>query len=228
MSYILGYIVADGCITVSKDRKNRPFTLNITSIDLKHLYLLKETLESEHKISKKSQKINTNGYQLQIRNPILTKDLMSLGIFPRKTYNLKPIEVPEKYFSHFVRGFFDGDGSVYIYKVNGTPQIKVSFVSVSLSFITHFNRHLCDCLNIIPKIVHKDSPAEKRMIQYSNCFYVDDCNKLAEFMYGNNPRLFLSRKRRIFEKWKLIKRRHYIKQGYPSKVGWRLNEKIFA
>jgi len=230
MSYVLGYIVADGCIAISKDRKSHPFTLNITSADLEHLYLLKETLESEHKISKKSQKVDTNGYQLQIRNHIITQDLINLGILPRKTHNLNPIKVPEKYFADFVRGFFDGDGSVYIYNVNKVPQIKAGFVSSSLSFITKFNEQLCENLSIPKKAIHQtsDKRMEKKMTQYSICFYVDDCKKLAEFMYGNDSILYLLRKRRIFERWKLIERRNYIKQNYPSKVGWQLNKKVLT
>lgn len=62
MSYVLGYVVADGCIAISKDRKNHPFTLNITSADLEHLYLLKRILESEHRISRKSQKVDNSRY----------------------------------------------------------------------------------------------------------------------------------------------------------------------
>ena len=233
MSYILGYIVADGCITISKDRESHPFTLNITSADLEHLYLLKETLESEHKISKKSQKIDTNnGYQLQIRNHIITQDLINLGILPRKTYNLNPIKVPDKYLPDFTRGFFDGDGSVYTYKVNGTPQIKVGFVSTSLPFLTEFNKQLCRNLGILKKSIHKtiDKRKKGKMIQFNTHFYIDDCKKLYKFMY-RNASIFLDRKYRIFKKWENMKSkngRHYIKKNYPSKIGWRLNKKVLA
>ena len=110
MSYILGFIVADGCITVSKERKNKPFSLNITSVDKKHLYKIRKTISSNHKISTKSGNGTSKAYQLQIRNPTLTNDLIALGIFPRKTHNLGPIKVPDEYFPDFARGFFDGDG----------------------------------------------------------------------------------------------------------------------
>jgi len=227
MSYVLGYITADGCITVSKDRRKHPFSLNITSIDKKHLYRIRKVLESEHKVGRKSAgRLNAFAYQLVIRNPVITRGLMNLGILPRKTYNLGPIEVPNKYFPDFVRGFFDGDGTVYIYKVNGTRQIKAGFVSSSLPFITRFNQQLCKNLNISTKSIHRAVDKRKnRMIQYNICFYIDDCEKLSDFMYGNNSTLFLPRKYRIFKKWKSMERRHYIKQNYPSKIGWRLNEK---
>jgi len=228
MSYVLGYIVADGCITVSKGRKSRPFSLNITSADRKHLYKIREILASNHKISKKSGNAPNVAYQLQIRNPILTTDLMNFGILPRKTANLNHIEVPDKYFSDFVRGFFDGDGTIYTYKVNGTPQIKAGFVSASLNFLEKFNNQLCKVINIPPKNIHKTFSRHKNIPQYSICFYINDCEKLANLMYGNSPSLYLLRKKKVFEKWKLINRRHYLKQNYPSKIGWRLNQKVLT
>jgi len=41
--------------------------------------------------------------------------LINLGVIPRKTYNLGEIKIPDEYFADFARGFFDGDGTVYIY-----------------------------------------------------------------------------------------------------------------
>lgn len=227
MSYLLGYIIADGCITISKNRKKNPFTLNITSVDKKHLYKLRHILKSKHKIGKKINGENGIGFQLQIRNLTLAEDLISLGIFPRKTYNLKSIDVPQKYFADFTRGFFDGDGTVFIYTVNGSPQIKAGFISSSLSFITSFNKQLCQNLNIPTKTVHKNIDKRKTRINtYSIYFYIDDCKKLFQFMYKNNPSIFLSRKYQKFLKWKNKNKRPYIKKDYPSKIGWQLNKKV--
>jgi len=224
MAYILGFFIADGCVTVSKGRENNPYTFNITSVDLDHLEKIKNVLESEHKISKKQ--IGKKGYQIQVRNQVLCNDLINLGIRPRKTYNLGPIEIPREYFSDFVRGFFDGDGSVYIYNVNKTLQIKVGFVCVSLKFLKNFNIKLCEALRISKKSIHRLQSSNGHMPQYSICFYVDDSKKLEKFMYGNNPNLHLDRKKDVFDRWKLIKRRRYKKGNYPSKIGWRLNEGV--
>ena len=144
MSYVFGFIVADGCIVVAKERPNRPFTFNITSVDKKHLYKIRKVLDSEHKISKKTGGGKNIAFQIQIRNQIIVKDLRRLGIFPRKTSCLNQMKIPKKYFPDFVRGFFDGDGTVYIYKVNKVPQIKAGFVSTSLSFFSEFNKQLCE------------------------------------------------------------------------------------
>ncbi len=228
MSYILGFIVADGCVCKRKNRKNS-YTFNITSKDKEHLLSIKKELDSNHPISTKynSQKMSCS--QIQICNREICGDLMRLGILPRKTSNLNPIKVPEKYFFDFVRGFFDGDGTVYIYEVNKVPQIKAGFVSTSLPFLTEFNKRLCKNLGIPTKSIHKttDKRGKEKMVQFGTHFYIDDCEKLAQFMYENNPILYLPRKRRIFEKWRSVKRRHYLKQNYPSKVGWQLNQEIF-
>lgn len=167
-------------------------------------------------------------YRIQIGHQEICKDLLKLGIKPRKTYTQFIIKVPQKYFPDFVRGFFDGDGSAYIYKVNRVPQIKAKFMSTSLPFIAEFNRRLCKELKIPEKNIHREFREKSKIPQYLIYFYIDDCEKLARFMYGNNSVLCLSRKRRVFEKWKSIKRRHYIKQNYPSKLGWHLNQKVFA
>ena len=233
MSYVLGFVVADGCVGVKRIRKRdrgKQYYFNITSKDKSHLENIKKAMDAQQKIYAKSdgRTKKKDYYSIQIGYQKICKDLINLGILPRKTYNLGPVKVPEKYFPDFVRGFFDGDGTVYIYKVNRVPQIKAAFVSPSLSFIAEFNRRLCKKLNIPIKTIHQDLPKieDQKLILYCINFYIDDCKKLAELMYENNPSLYLSRKRQIFKKWKLIKRRHYKKRNYPSKIGWRLNKRV--
>ncbi|MFH1780639.1 MAG: LAGLIDADG family homing endonuclease [Candidatus Nealsonbacteria bacterium] len=224
MSYVLGYITADGCVIKRKNRQNS-YIFNITSKDKKHLLKIRKTLNSNYPLSIKHNSQGMPCSQIQICNKEICKDLINLGILPRKTSCLKPIIVPKKYFPDFVRGFFDGDGTVYVYKVNGTVQIKAGFVSTSLSFFNVFNERLCKNLDIPIKSIHRtiDKRGKKKMVQFSVCFYIDDCEKLANFMYSDNPSLYLSRKRNIFDKWKSVGRRHYVKQSYPSKIGWHLN-----
>ncbi len=74
--------------------------------------------------------------------------------------------------------------------------------------------------NINQKI---DRSGEPRLVQYTVDLYIDDCEKLAKFMYQKNSSLCLARKRKVFERWQSVKRRGYSKQNYPSKIGWRLN-----
>ncbi|MFH1968122.1 MAG: LAGLIDADG family homing endonuclease [bacterium] len=226
MAYVLGFVVADGCVMKRKDRIES-YVFNITSKDKIILQKIKQVLSSNHQIGIKYNSFKMPYSYISICNREICKDLIALGIYPRKTYNLKPIDVPEKYFFDYIRGFFDGDGSVYIQKVNGTLQIKSSFVGASLPFIKDFNKRLCGALGVKEKSIHEQIDKKGiRITKYDIHFYIDDSEKLAKFMYGDNPKLYLERKKDVFEKWKTIKRRHYKKQNYPSKIGWRLSEGI--
>jgi len=226
MAYILGFVTADGNIAKRKDRKSS-FIFNITSKDREHLGNMAKWLGQDIKLGWKA-----GGYTkkkdcsyFNICNREMCLDLINLGIVPRKTYSLIMPQITKKYFADYTRGFFDGDGSVYIYSVNDTPQIKAEFVCCSLNFITEFNRRLCRFLSIPCKNIHVENINDKiKPPKYTICFYIDDCQKFADFMYDNNPSLFLPRKREIFERWATIDRRGYKKEDYPSKVGWQLNQ----
>jgi len=221
MAYVLGYIVADGCVLVDSARKRNPYTLNITSRDKDHLVKISKALGSDHKISRK-QANGKVAHQIQIRNFTLVKDLLNLGVPPRKGDNLEDVRVKKEFFSDYFRGYFDGDGSVYIYQVNGTPQIKASLTSKRLRFISRINKRVCQAIDIPLKNIHKKSSMGK--VWYDFNFYIDDCRKLFKFMYDSNPKLFLNRKKAVFKKWQMIKRRGYIKNNYPSKIGWVFNQ----
>lgn len=229
MSYILGFIAADGCVHKRKGRKNS-YILSITNKEKCILEKIKQVVRTSASISIKNSGSNYRKeyYVLQICNEEIIKDLLILGILPRKTHNLSPLPIPDLYFADFTRGFFDGDGTVYIYNVNGISQIKAGFVSASFPFIADFNIRLCQFLKVPEKAIHTEpeNKTRRRMERYNICFYITDCGRLADFMYEGSPNLYLKRKREIFEKWKSIKRRHYIKSNYPSKIGWHLNQKL--
>ena len=227
MAYVLGFVVADGCVMQRKGRKSS-FMFNITTKDKGHLVNIQKVMCSKYKIGMKAGEgsIEKNVSFVQITNKKICLDLIDLGVVPRKTYGLGEINVPNEYSADFVRGFFDGDGSVYIYNVNDTSQIKVGFVCASVQFLDHFNKQLCKSLGVKEKSVHLTKAYGVRVARYSIDFYISDCEKLYNFMYGNNPELYLERKRKVFEEWQNIKRRHYIKQDYPSKIGWHLNKNL--
>lgn len=231
MGYVFGYFIADGCISIGKGRKKNPYTFSITSKDEKHLFKIRDILKSTHKISLKNGKRTNQAHQIQIRSSVMARDLIALGASERKTYNLSKIDVPKKYFWDFVRGFFDGDGSVYIYNVNGVPQIKSNFVCASKSFIENLNTRICFYLKIPAKSVHTRKPKDnKDMIQYSIDYYVNDSEKLALCMYKNSPSIHMDRKKAVFDRWSEIKKstRKFTKRNYPSKVGWHLNQGVVS
>lgn len=42
--------------------------------------------------------------------------LLSIGLTPRKSHTIGPLTIPNQYYADFIRGLFDGDGTLYYYK----------------------------------------------------------------------------------------------------------------
>lgn len=62
-----------------------------------------------------SKLINKNEYSLlSIDSKVMVNRLIELGIVPNKTYNSSVLpHIPKEYFNDMLRGYFDGDGSIY-------------------------------------------------------------------------------------------------------------------
>lgn len=223
MSYVLGYIVADGCI-IKRANREKSYILNITSVDHDHLRKINKAMDSDYAIGAKANSTGKICYQISVTNREICESLLELGVIPKKTNRNISIIVPEEFSASYIRGFFDGDGSVYIYNVNGTSQIKASLAGNNKGLIEYFNHSICYNIDIPLKRIQERKPVGNRKKGYAVTFYIDDCEKLAKFMYSDNTELHLERKFKIFEKWKDIKRRDYRKKNYPSKVGWYLRE----
>jgi intein-encoded DNA endonuclease-like protein len=66
-------------------------------------------------------------------NDALYNELLKYGLTPNKSLTLQFPDVPREYVRHFIRGCWDGDGSVYLEK--RSKRIKASYVSGSRKFI---------------------------------------------------------------------------------------------
>lgn len=188
MAYILGFIFADGCLV---EYKNGYHGLDITSKDVGHLALIKEQLQAEHKIGKKER-----GYRIQIRNRNIYNALIKLGLTPRKSKTIKFPKIPIRYFSHFIRGLFDGDGSVFIWKEprwRHTWQIRTTFCSGSLEFIKGLCQELLKNAGLSEGYLRRAS----RVMELG--YAIADSLSLYRFMYNRGRSLYLERKKNVFE-----------------------------
>jgi hypothetical protein len=202
MAYVLGFFAADGYITLNKRGANF-WCIDITDKDL--LYNIRDIIESEHKISERiGTENNKNQYRLQIGSKEMCNDLRKLGFQENKTKSLSTPNVPQKYFSDFVRGYFDGDGNVWIGFLNKkrkTPTKVITTVFTSCSY--DFLKVLKDRLEIfgITKGVIREMLGNYFHLTYS----ILNSLKLYNFMYNrgllDTKGLFLERKKRVFDKY---------------------------
>jgi intein-encoded DNA endonuclease-like protein len=202
MAYVLGFFAADGYITVNK-RGASFWSIQITDKDL--IYKIKNCVGSEHKIGERIGKGNNkNLYRLQIGSFEMCEDLNKLGYRENKTKSLFLPQVPKKYFSHFVRGYFDGDGNVwsgFLHKNRLKPDlvIFVAFTSCSLKFLQLLKERLNKVgLSGGSIIINKDNYCRLS-------FSTKNTLKLFYFMYNGidlkKDGLFLRRKVVVFERF---------------------------
>jgi len=202
MAYVLGFFAADGYMTLNK-RGAHFWNIQIT--DKKLLEEIRRIVGSEHKISIRIRKGKEKPiYRLQIGSKEMYEDLLQLGMKQGKTEGLAVPHVPKKYFSDFVRGYFDGDGNVwigYVHKerVKKLRTIRTVFTSSSLQFLEKLREKLE--VHKIEKGVLNRGKGNYYRLTYS----IYGSLKLYDFMY--NPRtqrafrIELKRKRVIFEKY---------------------------
>lgn len=133
MAYVLGYWFADGYIS----KVDHHFS--ISSKDKEHLQVILDMMDSAHIIHHAGKGV----YRFDIGSKVIWDSIRKLGGTPAKSFVAIPPNVPNKFIRHFIRGYFDGDGCVYLGKrgiglnVRGTLEmmqfIKANFpVSVSL------------------------------------------------------------------------------------------------
>ena len=200
MAYILGFFAADGYITVNK-RGGQFCCISIT--DGKLLEEIKNTIEAEHKISfRKGRNNEQNQYRIQIGSIEMCDDLRKLGFDERKTKRLRLPKIPNKIFSHFVRGYFDGDGNVWsgLMRKNRKTRslaIQTVFTSCSKDFLDSLKSNL-ETFGIFKGVL-----SSGKSNYYRLTYSILSSLKLYNFMYNGlgTSKLFLKRKKDVFEKY---------------------------
>lgn len=110
-AFWLGVMFADGNVN------NEDNSVTLTSTDKGMVRALRQALSSEHNIhTKQRSKDNPkwkDAYTLRIFDKKLKDDLVKHGCIANKTYSVKVPDLQPELYRHFIRGVFDGDGSVW-------------------------------------------------------------------------------------------------------------------
>lgn len=118
-AYILGYIIADGCISITKRINKKSYRLQfLSSIDDEYIIkLIKKSISPNSKIFKSNcqlgVKLRKKQLRLRLTSEKICKDLINLyGVTPNKTLNdkFKFPNIKNSLKKHLIRGVFDGDG----------------------------------------------------------------------------------------------------------------------
>lgn len=146
-AYVLGFIWADGSL-------NKANQLRIDQKEQKILAKILQVMDSKQKIKSYYRKTkNSLEFYITFNQKSLIKDLKTLGLHKNKTKTLKfPRFLPSALYPHFVRGFFDGDGSIWWHKRDKTFEASFCFASKKLAsylfkVLSNFNPTLSQIKN---------------------------------------------------------------------------------
>ena len=134
-AYLLGFLYADGYVTGEYHGRYYLLGIGLKAEDKDFLqWICDEFNKAFNKSIKIKYQEKTNSYKWEIGNIILVSNLISLGIIPHKTYENNSFvfdNVPDNLKRHFIRGYFDGDGSLYrrTFKNNTRTSTAVTLTS---------------------------------------------------------------------------------------------------
>lgn len=196
-AYWLGFLLADGNINVRKGQDR--LVLDISTKDIKHLEKFKKDIEFDGPINtytiKSGKFIGKTHCQIAITSQKLVDDLAKLGCVPNKDLLIKYPNIDSIFDMAFIRGNFDGDGSVFLSNEKHWRNNKISS-------IIHFRFHgTKDLLIEINKKLGLDGIVKQ--VKQSKSFVLAYKRRKKEILFYNmlykNAIIFLERKKEIFE-----------------------------
>jgi len=196
-AYWLGFMYADGYVT-----KQGKFGLSLKSCDEYILYQFKNDLNSDSSIKKYKTsggyKIGIEYSRLIITDYKMRDDLIKHGVTLNKTNIITAPNLKENLIRHFIRGYFDGDGSIYNIKSKSKKKLEfhISICGTDdlLTFIHNY------FLN--NKLIKKNLKLEKRKPQHTTSYIAYGGNNqvlnIMEHLYKDATR-YLIRKYNIYQ-----------------------------
>lgn len=181
---LLGLIFADGYVFIDEDSNNCRIGMK-----MKECHLVRQ---SQRILG--AQKITYLGdclCQTILSSRTVYDRLVSVyGCIPCKSNIMSPellkINLPDNMLSHFVRGYFEGDGSIGVYydKNSGSNKTQITFVSGSKEFIEWIDcviQRFCDTKKKNIGIIHGGYGSAYRL-QYQG---IQEINRILKWMYND-------------------------------------------
>lgn len=176
-AYYLGFIFADGNIYKPK-KGSHSWKLSIEIHEKDKEILESFTIGNKINYNPKHNSV----YMCIISNKICT-DLMKYNITPNKSLTcIFPI-IPQQFISHFIRGYFDGDGCISLNKSNNGKRVIIVGTELFLKDILYHSN--------IKGTVKKHGTAN---IFELRIYKKKDITDFSDYIYQNHNNILLKRK----------------------------------
>jgi hypothetical protein len=139
IAYLIGLIATDGTLRKSRNQikitsSDKDFLIIVTEIIFGITGRIQNVLYEEVKFKGKKY----NSYSIHFTSDPFYKFCLNIGLTPNKTFTITSLNVPDDYFSSFLRGVIDGDGN-YSFSNKNKCEIKTRIYSGSIKFLEWIN-----------------------------------------------------------------------------------------
>jgi len=182
LAYVVGLFASDGCLA------NNGRHLILTSKDYELIEYTQGILETYTKVRLKTGQFDTQAYHFQFSNVALYDFMLESGVTPAKSKTINSVSVPDELYADFLRGYFDGDGTVYGYRDIRWPNSYMyycEFISASPKFLLWLQSMNQRLAGVSPGSIRSGTRAQ--VLSYAK----RDSRKLFATMYAgrDTPRL---------------------------------------
>lgn len=212
-AYAIGLITSDGCL--SRNGRNIIFT----SKNKDQIENFLKALSIKVFIGNNWSGSKNLSYRVQFSDKFFWNFLNSIVLMPNKSKVIEKVNIPKNYFFDFLRGLFDGDGSIYSYfdkRWRSSFLFYISFVSASINFISWLQKEIYELIKIKGHISHSQNTS-----WFQLKFAKNESILIIKKMYYKKSIIYLFRKKlkidkilatmlKIKNKFRLLKDRYYL------------------
>jgi intein-encoded DNA endonuclease-like protein len=185
-AYVLGLLFADGC---NHQQTNRVI---LTLVDGELVQSVATAMGATNVIEVVEGTQRQTKYTLRISSAHMCEQLTRLGCVPRKSLiAVFPSSIPDNLSHHFIRGYFDGDGSFYL---GGRRK--------------SLNVSICGTSQFLEELLRRCPVEGGRIRRHSGIYELaicrhDEAMKFGDYIYQDDAALYLERKHSIWLTQKL-------------------------
>lgn len=193
-AYFLGFICADGCVIYDTNKSSYGVILKIHPKDEHILSDFIKCIDGNLSLRKDKKR---NIVELHLTGKKISKDLIKLGVYPNKTYNLKYPNIPIDLERHFIRGYFDGDGCIRVKKdKRDNKEIgDLRFVGSSNDFLNKINERMNSLFGTKKNCLYGPKNGNYKFLGWAS---MKDIENIYRGFY-NNSNFYLVRKKETFD-----------------------------
>ena len=199
-AYLLGFLLADGCIHYSKQYKTHRIIFELKKDDAYVVELFKRELNTNSCIVV-DKRYNSEFHSCAVTNDSIATDLINMGVSIGKVNRYLPCIASELQ-PHLLRGLFDGDGCMTFSKAHlygNSYRGKVNIVGFEK--IIDAVAHLYDIIGISNYSIYQE---KDNQLKYIDVRRFTDVQLCYHYMY-DKANYYLDRKKKKFEEYFKLK-----------------------